>query len=264
MANRKVTYAPVFDHSTNKFVGFLDTLDLSVFVAKTFSENQKLHPHLYDPKEIHNTFAKPIKEMINASKQDPFLPVPLTSSLSRVIKELMQNRVHRIPLSNEAGEVVGLVSEMDIISFIHSNIKLFPGIGKKKLEEVGLSSGVVISITNDSALMKAFTTILEHEVSGLAVVDFKTGAIIDHLSASDLRGIDEQSFYKLEAPYHQVFSLSNFKKMPVITCSTSSTVAEVMGLMVNNGVKRVYLTDSEQRPLNVISTTDIFRIFALL
>ncbi len=68
----------------------------------------------------------------------------------------------------------------------------------------------------DFDLNLAFNTILVHKVSAVAVTN-STGEIISNLSASDLKGITESTFFKLEAPIHQILLL-NQKKVQFYYC----------------------------------------------
>lgn len=46
-----------------------------------------------------------------------------------------------------------------------------------------------------------------------------------------------------------------------VTISEENTLEEAMSIMVNNKVQRLYVADSEMKPLRVITTTDLLRVF---
>jgi hypothetical protein len=69
LADKQITGAPVIDDN-NAYCGFVDVLDLALFVAYTFQENYQKHPHLYNPKELRERFQIPVKEVI--STQNPY------------------------------------------------------------------------------------------------------------------------------------------------------------------------------------------------
>jgi CBS domain-containing protein len=54
--------------------------------------------------------------------------------------------------------------------------------------------------------------------------------------------------------------------VPLVTCGAGATVAEVMGLMLEKHVHRVYIvedpTAEEMTPLAVVTTSDIMRLVA--
>jgi len=123
-----------------------------------------------------------------------------------------------------------------------------------------MDKGSVISITSDQTLMKAFTTILTHNITGLAVVDLK-GQLVNNISASDLKGISVNSFYKLESQIFEAF-MYNPNKLPPVTCLPSSTVGEVLSSITKTGVHRIFVVNAENQPVNVVTLTDLLKLFA--
>jgi CBS domain-containing protein len=124
-----------------------------------------------------------------------------------------------------------------------------------------LDRGEVITVTNDVPLLKAFTTILSNKITGLAVVDMVTGELVNNLSVSDLKGLSQLSFYKLEVPIHQIFMYDEGRRLPPVTCSVNTSVGEILKLLVQTKVHRVYVVDVKGKPLNVITLTDILGLF---
>jgi len=259
LANSGITAAPVFDASAGTFVAFVDVLDLAMFACKVFASNYQEHPHLYDPKQLEDRFSLSVVEVINASNRDPFLPVSNHSNLAFLINNFLRFVIHRVPVSSD-DRVVGIVSQSDVVKFLQKHPQEIRVQRSKTLTELGLDKGNVITITNNEPLIKAFTTILSHKISGLAVIDFQTGQILNNLSASDLKGLTQGSFFKLEVPIHQIFLYSG-GKLPAVTCSPNSNLGEVIDLFEKTGVHRVYVVDGLMKPLNVISLTDVLNVF---
>lgn len=259
LAFHSITSAPVYDSAKDSWYGFVDVLDLAVFVAKVFSENFEKHPHLYDPKELKQIFSHPVTEAINFSNRDPFMPVDATWSVFFLINNFMKWGIHHVPVV-ENNHIIGIVSQTDILRFLLANRNAIGDITTKQIRELNMDNGPVISVTNDVTLMKAFSMIVKHNVSGIAVLDLK-GTLINNLSASDLKGITETTFFKLEAPIHQVL-MGNPDKLPPVTCSPHSTLAQALGKMEKTGVHRIFVVDDSGHPLNVITVTSILQLFA--
>jgi CBS domain-containing protein len=255
----QITAAAVYDLTQRKFLGFVDTLDLTVFVVRVFSENFEKHPHLYDPKELQLRFQMPVKEVINASKRDVFHPVESSQSLHFLISNFLQYSVHRVPVL-ENGKMVGIVSQSDVIKFLSKHTRSLTDTMTKTINELGMSDGNVISVRVDMTVMKAFSKILCNNITGLAVVDLN-GRLVNNISASDLKGVSLASFYKLEIPIHEAFLYST-SKLPPVTCDPKHTLGEVIEIIERTGVHRVFVVDSENRPINVITLTDIIKRFA--
>jgi hypothetical protein len=98
---------------------------------------------------------------------------------------------------------------------------------EKRIDTLGLAVGNVISISNEATLMKAFSRIVTHNISGLAVINSHVtfflvisqsfqGKLVNNISASDLKGISVHSLYKMEIPIHEAFLYQGTK----VTCST--------------------------------------------
>jgi len=256
---KQITSAAVYDPMGHQFLGFVDTLDLAVFLVRVFAENLQKHPHLYDPKELQLRFQMPVRVVINASKRDVFHPVDSKQDLHFLITNFLQYAVHRVPVM-EAGKVVGIVSQSDVIRYVHKHASSLGDLLSKRIRDLKMDVGPVVSVTYDQTLMKAFTMLLINDITGLAVLDLK-GRLVNNISASDLKGITTTSFYRLEMQMHEVF-LFKGDKLPPVTCTAGNTVAEVISIIENTGVHRIFVVDEENRPTNVITLTDILRLFA--
>jgi len=259
LADGAITGAPVFDTHSNAFLGFVDVLDLAMFVATVFADNYKKHPHLYDPKELGQRFSLPVLEVINSSKRDPFLPVDINSSLAFIINNFLRYGIHRVAV-RQGDNFVGLASQSDVVRYLAKHPQQFASQRKQTLPELGLSRGILVTITNQETLIKAFNTMLTHKISGLAIVDMTSGKLVNNLSASDLKGVTQESFWKLEIPIHQM--LANMgTKLPPVAVPENASLGEVMDLFLKTGVHRVFVVDHEYKPVNVISLTDVLNIF---
>jgi len=259
LSKKGITAAAVYDPHGGHFLGFVDTLDLAVFIVKVFAENYEKHPHLYDPKELDQRFNMPVKDVINASNRDVFHPIEVSETLNFLITNFLQFGVHRVPVT-ENGQVIGIVSQSDVIKYLYRNAEKMPELMSKKLHELRLISGNVITIGNDQTLMKAFTTILVHNITGLAVVDLR-GRLVNNISASDLKGISLNSFYKLEAAIHEAF-LYRPSKLPPVSCGPNAKLGDAMSMMEKTGVHRIFVVDDENRPISVVTLTDVLKLFA--
>jgi len=259
LADNAITGAPVFDANSNAFLGFVDVLDLAMFIATVFADNFKKHPHLYDPKELGQRFSLSVMEVINASKRDPFLPVDIDSSLAFIINNFLRYGIHRVAI-RQGDTIVGLASQSDVVRYLAKHPQHFGSQRKLTLTELGLARGNVVAISNTETLIKAFNTMLTHKISGLAITDVTSGKLVNNLSASDLKGVTQESFWKLEIPIHQM--LANMgTKLPPIALPESAALGEAMDLFQKTGVHRIFVVDHDFKPVNVISLTDVLNIF---
>jgi len=259
MSQQSVSFAPVYDSDKKNFIGFVDTQDLSMFLVMAFGEQYKAHPHLYDPKELQVNFSRPVSQFINASQHDPFIKVSYKEDLYSVLRYFLSKGVHRVAVTDDA-DIVILISQYDIAGFLKANISMFSETANMTLELFSTSRVGLLSVTNQDTLATALMTLLQHQVSGLAVVDSISGSIVDNISPSDLRGIDAQSIYKLEAPIHQLYSYNTHRISPVI-CTPHSRIVDIMESMTTHHVRRIYIVDTQGKPITVVTHTDLFKFF---
>jgi len=260
LAKKGITGAPVWDNEKKEYIGFVDTLDLTMFVSYVYFENFQRHPHLYDPKELKKRFALPVRDVINASKRDPFWTVDAEESVGFLINNFLKLGIHRVPVVQN-GQVVGIVSQSDVVRLLAKNKQFLGELATKTVADLGLDQKPVVTVRNDIPLIEAFNAILANDISGLAVVDFSTGALVNNLSASDLKGVTEQNFFKLEAQVHQIFML-NYDKKPPVFCYPHNTLGAVISHVEETGVHRVYVVDQHKKPVGVVTLTDIMYAFS--
>ena len=115
-------------------------------------------------------------------------------------------------------------------------------------------------------------------MTGVAIVDLN-GKLVSNLSASDLKGITESGFFKLEAPIFQVLETTPHKvlyqkkfgknlkwliffliKLGTITIQAEDTFSYLLKLFAEKRVHRIYVVDNEGKPTNVITLTTVLKM----
>lgn len=91
----------------------------------------------------------PVKLVKDLGKKDPFITVPETEGLAKVV-EVFGSGVHRIAVVREGtNQVIGMISQLRLISFFWEHGRSFPTIDQlypRSLRELNIGSGEVISI----------------------------------------------------------------------------------------------------------------------
>jgi len=260
LATNEITSAPIFDQESKTFLGFVDVLDLAVFIARVYNENSQKHPHLYDPKELTQYFLRPVSEVLNASQRDPFLPVDSSWTLDTLVTYFLKWGIHRVPVITH-NTISGVISQSDVIQYLDEQVQNMPDVTATPINQLGLAVSDVISVLNSDTLMKAFLTILSFNITGVAIVD-QNGALVSNISASDLKGVTEATFYKLEAPIHQIL-LNHATKLPPVSCKPDATLGTLLSLFAKTGVHRVFVTNDQNQPTAVITLTTLLKAISL-
>lgn len=204
--------------------------------------------------------------------------------------------VHRIAVFDAHGEVTNIISQTDVIRFLHRKLPQLGGVGGQTLQQLGLLAGKppVVSVSPHIPTLLAYEHMLSEGVSGAAVVA-DSGELIANLSLSELRCIQAEHFGALALPVGEFLALlhgtvyvgysfsssgaaahpffarggareqqqaASEKDIRLITCQVSTTFQQLLDTLVEQHVHRVYVVDAQDHPraLAVITLTDVLRL----
>ncbi len=112
-----------------------------------------------------------------------------------------------------------------------------------------------------TSLVGAFEEMQKHEVATLAVVD-SAGCVVGALSRIDLMRIGrsrarvEHRGIALDLP---AMSVEAVMSRPALTVSGQTTMRRAAELLVDKKLHRLFIVDEQDRPIGVLSTTDVMR-----
>jgi len=250
MAANQLISLPVQDKQVNKFIGMFDVLDL-VALALSFLEKKN------DPlTEFHKM---PVGKVINFSTCDVFSPMSAELSLWHLV-ETFTRGIHRIPVTNkEGGEIINIVSQSTVIKFLSEHSSDLGAAAKKTATDLGLGKKSVVSIPDDAKALDGYKLINQHKVEAVAVVSSKDGKLLGALSASDMRGISGDLLKVLDAPMQSF--IRNQRKPE--TCKTNITMKQAIDQLAGGQTHRIFIVDSSDRPIGIISQSDIMKALML-
>lgn len=131
----------------------------------------------------------------------------------------------------------------------------------------------IVEKTDEKELVyHAFKRMAELNISAIAVVDEEhDGILIGTLSVSDLRFVSSKAEIEPLIKEMATMSIKDFllrvKKQPVsginslITCKPNDSVRATINNALENKVHRVWCIDEQERPLHVVTFTDMIRWF---
>jgi CBS domain-containing protein len=259
LADRGISSAPVFDAKRQVILGTISVMDLAVWMVRTYAISKNIEDNDFDIGQLKMELNTPIREVINWGL-DPFWSIPDNQSVLDLINNYLKWRIHRTPVVRDSDyHVTGSVSQSDVVQFLFQNGQKLQSVMKRTLQELGLGEGEVTSVEVSKPLILAFSTIVETQFTGLAVV-YSNGKLLSNISASDLKGLTVENFDQLRVTIHQF--LSNRKTKELVVCRSGDTMGTVIEKMVNHKVHRVYVVDEQQRPTNVITMTTVMNAFS--
>jgi 5'-AMP-activated protein kinase regulatory gamma subunit len=273
LSSNNILSAPVFDKENDNFLGFVDMMDLLANVVSFYSERQSTDAkqgeevpvswcrNIETLKERGEQFAKqPITALIDKSRVDEFCPVSHHGTLFQLMEDVLSQNVHRVPVFDNTDRVYNILSQSDVIRFLYEHIRDI-GIARfDTVDKLGLGTRAVISMSARAKAIHAFFLMLYQKVPAVAIVS-GNGELVGNLSASDLRGLDQNSFTELLKPVME-FVKSVKRHRGLVTCKTGSTLESVLSKLANNNVHRLWMVDDQNCPVGVVTLTDVMKLFS--
>jgi len=205
-------------------------------------------------------FSLPISEICNCSGEIDYKSIPQDKPFKEAI-QLLEN-VHRVLVINDDGIPINIITQMDIMNwcvkhpnYIPTNVSHFP------VGHIMTTNAVCVKLSDN--VFDAFKLCLNMKLSGIGVVDEK-GNLQANLSVSMLKFLTPENFYVLLRSSVKKFleetggMLSRLPK----TLNYSATIDTAIKSMHNNHVHRIYVVDHNNKPVGVVSVSDIVKLIA--
>jgi len=272
LASKNIYSAPVYNSSTQEYLGFLDLLDIVAFIVHIF-DKQRGHIHhkedgttdLYELLEQVEKFdLEHATRVIGLAVQNPMCPIHTGAPIKKALEIFVKSGAHRIPIV-EKKQIKSVLTQSALVSWINSILPhISHDLRKKTVRELGIGLKEVVSVRLDATVIDAFRLMAEHKIHGVAVVDEK-GEIFSNLSAKDVKFLQPDAlFTKMYRPTLELIQLvrsTNLKAVfPSFCVDLNSTFEEVIKKLAVLKVHRLYVEDEHRRPIGVISLGDILEV----
>jgi len=288
MISNNILSVPVYDQVRRNYTHFLDMVDVVAFAVSQVNADPTT-PHTTDPKQLMDV---PILQTVTCgkvadlSKRNPFFPVESGAPLLEALNLMVKWKVHRIPIVDAEGELITIISQSQLSSFVYKYLSSFsPSLMQKTAISISASIASteqsspdtpvkVISVELKDRAIDAFITMHEKRISGVAVVN-ESGTIVGNISASDLKaiGYDGELLTRLFYPVSEFLRLIHPANNDTNTAlderpeafaaplvvPTTATFGSVLGSLINTHIHRVYVVDQEGHPVGVIGYAEILR-----
>lgn len=186
--------------------------------------------------------------------------------MSVLVKSLTEeSHVQRVPVLDEEGKVIAIVSRTKLVEFLRSELPQFPSISETKLCETEwfkTRARDVVTIPSNAKAALAGETMVEKTVSGLAVVD-ADGTLVGAISATDFkRCLGANMFTVMQTPVEEFLRLTNehYKRAQSLTpvvAAGDETITSMLNKLHDNHIHRLFLVDGDNKPTGVIALGDI-------
>jgi len=268
LIGNNILSAPVFDVHAKKFTGFLDMRDLVSFVVFIDDDQKSDVPNNLN--DILIKGSKLLKVPLEGvtctylSRRNAFIPVQANDNLLQVC-EILAKGVHRVPVVDDKGEVINIISQSSVISFLHKNASKFHNELDKTLHALHIGTKPVIVVSKDTPAIETFRLMDNKKISGVAVVD-GSGSLVGNTSASDLKlFLKTPSIELLQMPIMSFLNKIRQETIditaPTITCKSTDHLSMAIGKISSTKVHRLFIADDADgyKPATCLSITDILR-----
>jgi len=264
LGTHRISAVPVVDEKNNTVIGCVDVLDLLCFACE---ELEEVNPIKVSSK-IREFASRNAGDILNFSGRNPWNDLSYKAPFNEVL-DLLSKTAHRVAITNEQIDIVGLITQSRVIRFFKDHKDIFSERLSRKVGELWGDKRVVYSVGLNNFVIDALKKMREHKVSGLAIID-ENGKLIGNISAGDLRNVDYSELQGLREDLHaqlrsfknlgpSASTLSGLAHFNPITVSLDNTLEDVADLFLKNRIHRVFVIDSQGKPTHVISIDDLIK-----
>lgn len=179
--------------------------------------------------------------------------------------------MHRVPVVNMENNIINIVTQSDLLSFMAQNIHLISNIARKTLEEcrIGLVAPQTAKSNEPTSLV--VKRLHDKRITAAPVVDDE-GRIIANFSLNDLKGINAENFKDLLLPVKAFLDKrssaeENFRcerSLHPLVVKKTDALEDTIFKMVATGVHRLWVVDENRKPTGTVAITDLMRAFLQL
>lgn len=196
----------------------------------------------------------PLRDIQPICRKESLVNLHGDGNLSQAI-EILGSGIHQFLVTSEAGHVVGIVTQLQVVEFFWSEAINFPTIDRLYgviLRDLGVGSQHVISVNSDAPLSDALTLMNDEGLTSVAVID-NGHNVVGNISTRDVRHLTSTSSAPLlsSSCMHFISYILNEKgvekgrdSIPVFYVNPYSTLAQTVGKLVATKSHRMWVVES--------------------
>ncbi|KAI5077787.1 hypothetical protein GOP47_0007611 [Adiantum capillus-veneris] len=221
-----------------------------------------------------------VSDITKAYRWTPFLPIRPDDSMLTLLLLLSMYRLRSVPVVEmDKPDIKSFITQAAVVKGL-SHCKgrdWFDEVAGKTLHEVALpvmGPEEVVSIDSNKLVLEAFVLTRERRIGGLPVLDSQNGKIVGNISLQDVqylllkadlfarhRALTVLEF--MEILHSQSSTLGPVKMMPAVTCSLRASLGQVIDILCERNIHRIYVTDDDDHVVGVITLRDIISCFVV-
>jgi len=244
--------------------------DIVKFVVDTFGDIDKLksaHDWFVAAQQSEHFNKKTVNDVMRhpLTKRNPFHPVPKGYTLFSAIEALAREpALHRVPVIDSEFKLITVITQSQIIQTLVKNLDILGEKRNKPVHQTEKYLEPVVTVVEDTPSIEAFKTMVEKNVSGLAVTNHD-GVLTGVLSLKDLKAMstDARLFWKLYQPVKNCIlkvtqdDKEHERPRKLVTVMGTDTLETVVRKLAENHIHRVFIVDHAGKPDGVITLKDV-------
>lgn len=259
--------------------GVVDTFDIMCHIAVSTNVEKSTHT-TEDFEQLAKLNQTKLSEIFGFSEENRFLHLYSPSDNVDKLLDHFCKGIHRGIVTSEPPK---MISQFDVIKYIHSNLHLVPesvlqsSLSKLNITRSGLYKVInhtetivdadVVSINVTDVTIHAIRKMVKEQLFAAPVVDLSAGGkIVSTISASDFRGLTADAIARLVyLPVgeflHQIALLNSNQIAAPVCFEDSVTLETVLKSIVTNHIHRVWIVNAQGKPKGVVSLSDLIHFF---
>ncbi|KAK7918499.1 hypothetical protein PG985_010373 [Apiospora marii] len=196
----------------------------------------------------------PLRDIQPLCHKESLVTMHGDANLAKVI-EVFGSGIHRFLVTNNSGDVIGVLSQLTLVEFFWNegvNFRAIDELYPLVLKDLGVGSQQIVAVSADSPLAEALTLMNNEGLSSVAVVDNKSN-VVGNISTIDVRLLTNAASLPLlqNTCMHFVSVILNERGMeqgkdsfPVFYVNPYSTLAHTVAKLVATKSHRMWVVES--------------------
>jgi len=243
---------PVYD--SKRHSAFIDRIDIMLAVLEASKHTEPGQSLLAALEKVR------VSDIAGKSKRNNFKRIQSNAPLGKAIELMSEWNVRRLAVNNAEGQLVGLLTQSQVVRFIAQHIHLMVD-SKKTVGSMKLGFREVLSIQASEPVRNGFELLKSGGVAGIAVLD--GSKLVGSLSSSDIESVDLQAAAtQLDMSFTDFMTNSGHSEIrPPVGVTQSTTLEELFVKVALTKVHRVFVIDQNSEALmGVITLTDLLKL----
>ncbi|CAB4375610.1 unnamed protein product [Rhizophagus irregularis] len=268
MEEHNITSLPIYSHDSDSIVTIVNLVDVLNYIIKEAVADEKLPSKLDSEKSLSLNNQIEVVMTLDADRESYRMFKADANEPIISVLEAFSNGIHRCLVIDYTDKVPPyVITQTDIIRYIQANPECLSGIDlDRSLEGFGLSGprNVVIGKDNETAL-NVYRRMAEKSLTGIPIIQHDTEKLIGTLSVSDLRGLNYESINNLVLPVLKFLATLPKAESTLnpITVTKDVALKDALKTIVDNHIHRLWVVNEDKKVDNVVSLTDLIKLFSL-